>query len=136
MPENKPLIVVKKGALCTLTINNPKKRNALSPDCLADITQAFGNLAQDKDIRVAILRGAGDEAFSAGADITAMPTRDSRKVKQPRGNSTTASEAIRNYPFPVIAMLYGYTLGAGCVLAMAYLVSYPSETGREFSSYF
>ena len=119
MSEEKPLLVAKQGPLCTLTINHPEKRNALAPDCLLDITETFDALAHDENIRVVILRGAGEEAFSAGADITAMPTRDSGEVSRAGGDSTTASEAIQRFPFPVIAMLYGYTLGAGCVLAMA-----------------
>jgi enoyl-CoA hydratase/carnithine racemase len=120
MIEKKDLIVVKEGPLCTLTINNPGKRNALTPDCLFDIAQTFEELSRDDTIRVVILRGAGEEAFSAGADITAMPRRGvSVEVKKDQGDSTTASEAIQKFPFPVIAMLYGYTLGAGCVLAMA-----------------
>ncbi len=120
MNEKKELLVVKEGPLCTLTINNPNKRNALTPKCLFEITQTFQNLANDENIRVVILRGAGEEAFSAGADITAMPTRgDSVKIRKERGDSASASEAIQSFPFPVIAMLYGYTLGAGCVLAMA-----------------
>jgi enoyl-CoA hydratase/carnithine racemase len=119
MSEKEPVLVAKQGPVCTLTINNPEKRNALAPDCLLAITQAFEELARDENIRVVILRGAGEEAFSAGADITAMPTRDSGPVGRPKGDITTASEAIERFPFPVIAMLYGYTLGAGCVLAMA-----------------
>jgi enoyl-CoA hydratase/carnithine racemase len=119
MKEKKDLIVIKEEFICTLIINNPEKRNALTPDCLFDIAQTFDDLAHDENIRVAILRGAGDEAFSAGADITALPSRNSVEGKKDRGNIAMASEAIERFPFPVIAMLYGYTLGAGCVLAMA-----------------
>jgi enoyl-CoA hydratase len=120
MEEKKELIVVKDGPVCTLIINNPEKRNALNPDCLFTITQTFEELSHDKNIRVVIIRGAGEEAFSAGADIMAMPTRGgSVEVRKNQGDSTMASGAIQGFPFPVIAMLYGYTLGAGCVLAMA-----------------
>jgi len=117
MSEKKYLIAVKEGAICTLTINNPAKRNALNPECFTDIGETFEDLASDKDIRVVILRGAGEDAFSAGADIAAMPSRDSDKANSDgkgsptRGNASTASEAIQQFPFPVIAMLYGYTLG-------------------------
>jgi len=120
MNDKKELIVVKDGPICTLTINNPEKRNALKPECLYDITEAFNALAQDDTIRVAILRGAGEKAFSAGADIAAMPTRNSGESVPPRrGDSTTASQAIQRFPYPTIAMLYGYTLGAGCIMAMS-----------------
>jgi enoyl-CoA hydratase len=120
MEEKKDLIAVKNGPVCTLTINNPEKHNALNPDCLFTITQTFNELVLDKNIRIVILRGAGEEAFSAGADIIAMPTRGApTEDSKNQGDSTMASEAIQKFPFPVIAMLYGYTLGAGCILAMA-----------------
>ncbi len=118
MAEKQHLLIDKKGPVCTVTINNAEKHNALSPACLNSITQLFHYLAKDEAIRVVVLRGAGKEAFSAGADITAMPTRDSGDPDK-LGDISTASAAIRDYPYPVIAMLYGYTLGAGCVVAMA-----------------
>lgn len=122
MNEKPTLLVARNDAVCTLTINNPEKRNALSPACLYDITETFNRLAREDAPRVVILRGAGKDAFSAGADIVAMPTKNGATpspVEQRRGDITSASLAIQRYPYPVIAMLYGYTLGAGCILAMA-----------------
>jgi enoyl-CoA hydratase len=122
MNEKQTLLVTRNDAVCTITINNPEKRNALSPACLYDIAETFQELAREDATRVVILRGAGKDAFSAGADIVAMPTKNGAKplaMEQRRGDITSASLAIQNFPYPVIAMLYGYTLGAGCVLAMA-----------------
>ena len=119
MVEKQHLLVERQGAVCTVTINNREKRNALSPTCLYDMAELFGRLSEDDTVRVVVLRGAGREAFSAGADITAMPTRSFGSSGTRLGDIATASAAIRNFPYPVIAMLYGYTLGAGCVLAMA-----------------
>jgi enoyl-CoA hydratase/carnithine racemase len=119
MNEKTPLIVKKDGPICTMTINNPEKRNALTPECLSLIVETFDELAQDKDIRVAIIRGKGDTAFSAGADITEMPggvADDSLGIHE---DVVSAAEAVQRYPYPVVAMLNGYTLGAGCILAMA-----------------
>ena len=122
MTEKPNVIVTKQGAVCTVTINNPEKRNALSPPCLYDITRTFTDLSKDDTTRVVVLRGAGTAAFSAGADIVAMPVRGQDQpapAQQKVGDITTTALAIQNYPYPVIGMLYGYTLGAGCVLAMA-----------------
>ena len=122
MNEKRNLIVQKQGAICTISINNPEKRNALSPACLYDISETFNRLSGDPAIRVVILRGAGTDAFSAGADIAAMPTRGGNHITPPgdrQGDITSASLAIQQFPYPVIGMLYGYTLGAGCILAMA-----------------
>ena len=119
MVEKQNLLVDHQGAVCTVTINNREKRNALSPACLYDMAKLFQRLAEDDTVRVVVLRGAGREAFSAGADIAAMPTRSSGGSGTRLGDIAAASAAIRDFPYPVIAMLYGYTLGAGCVLAMA-----------------
>ncbi|MCJ7594176.1 MAG: enoyl-CoA hydratase/isomerase family protein [Desulfobacterales bacterium] len=115
-----PLILQKDGPVCTLMINNPEKRNALTPECFSKIIETFDTLSRDDEARVIIIRGTGDAAFSSGADITAMPGGE--KADSPEGmhgGAASASEAIRRCPFPVIAMLKGYTLGAGCILAMS-----------------
>jgi enoyl-CoA hydratase/carnithine racemase len=73
MNEKTPLIVKKEEPLCIITIDNPEKRNSLTPECLSQIIRTFDEFAQDETIRVVILRGKGDVSFSAGADITEMP---------------------------------------------------------------
>ncbi len=120
MLDRKNLLIVKKDAMCTVVINNPKKRNALTPECLFDIARTFDDLSRDQDIKVVILRGAGQEAFSAGSDISSMPRKgDSSGLKENQEDYSNTMEAIRRFPYPTIAMLYGYTLGAGCILAIA-----------------
>ena len=121
MTEKQNILITKQGTVTIVTINNPDKRNALSPSCLYDITETFNQLSQDDTPQVVILRGAGKDAFSAGADIAAMPTKAGNQATQldKVGDITSASLAIQKYPYPVVAMLYGYTLGAGCILAMA-----------------
>jgi enoyl-CoA hydratase len=119
MKDRKNLIVRKKEAICTVIINNPRKRNALTPECFFDVARTFDDLSHDESIKVVILRGEGEEAFSAGSDISSMPGReDSSELRENQGDYSRAMEAIQRYPLPVIAMLYGYTLGAGCILAM------------------
>jgi enoyl-CoA hydratase/carnithine racemase len=100
-------------------INNPEKRNALTPECCSRIIGALDELSRDKSVRVVVLRGVGDVAFSAGADIGAMPGREAEGPEGIHESVTRAAEALQQYPYPVIAMLNGYTLGAGCILAMS-----------------
>lgn len=119
MKETKHLIATKQGSVCTVIINNPQKKNALTPECFFDIVQTFDDLSLDKSIKVVILRGSGQDAFSAGSDISSIPTKgDSVKTTESQSDYSHAIEAIQRFPFPVIAMLYGFTLGAGCILAM------------------
>ena len=82
-------------------------------------TRTFEDLSRDQCIKVVILRGAGQEAFSAGSDISSMPRKgDSSELRENQGDYSQAMEAIQRFPYPTIAMLYGYTFGAGCILAM------------------
>ncbi|MFH1487770.1 MAG: enoyl-CoA hydratase-related protein [Pseudomonadota bacterium] len=119
MDEKIPLIVKNDPPLCTLMINNPAKRNALTPECCSKIMETFDALSRDEGVRVAVLRGVGGVAFSAGADIGAMPGREADGPEGIHEAVTRAAEAIQKYSYPVIAMLNGYTLGAGCILAMS-----------------
>ena len=122
MNKEPNILLHKKDAVCTVTINNPDRHNVLSPQCLYEIADVFRRIGEDDATRVVILRGAGKDAFSAGADISTMSTRDSNHSETSNfqyNDITAVSAAIRNYPYPVIAMLYGYTLGAGCILAMS-----------------
>ncbi len=119
MKDRENLLVIKQGAICTVVIDNPGKRNALTPECLFGIARTFDDLSHDHQIKVVVLRGTGEEAFSAGADISSMPTRGNFvEPREDQADYSQALEAIQGFPFPVIAMLYGYTLGAGCILAM------------------
>ncbi|MBN1849592.1 MAG: enoyl-CoA hydratase/isomerase family protein [Deltaproteobacteria bacterium] len=122
MTEQPNVILHWQGAICTVTINNPEKHNILTPPCLQEIAGTFKRLGEEDSSIVVILRGAGREAFSAGADIRTMPTRTSDQsgaAPLQHDDVSTAFNAILNYPHPVIAMIHGYALGAGCMLALA-----------------
>lgn len=119
MVELQPLIVKDGGAIATIMINNPEKMNALTEDCLRKITETFQLMTDRQDIRVVVLRGVGDQAFSAGADISSLPDRQYDMATERDLTIEQTVNAIRKYPFPVIAMLNGFTIGAGFILAMA-----------------
>jgi len=108
--SNELLIDVKEG-IATLTINRPEKRNLLSVNILNTLQTFFNNLPED--VRVVVIRGTGDDAFSSGFDISTI------------GVSALGSEvivieqtytAIRNSKVPTIAYLNGYAMGAACDL--------------------
>ncbi len=106
------------GHIARLTINRPDKLNALNAEVRCAIFGALDELADDDDVRVLVITGAGDKSFIAGADIGEF--KDARPVEQyrsmQRGNIYVA---IENFPKPVIAMINGFCLGGGCELAMA-----------------
>ena len=97
------VLVARDGAIATVTVNRPDARNALDAETLDSLHAAFGALALDAGVRCAILTGAGDRAFVAGADITSMADMDAAGglAFSERGQRVFAfMESLR---FPVIA---------------------------------
>ncbi|HIE16733.1 MAG TPA: enoyl-CoA hydratase/isomerase family protein [Dehalococcoidia bacterium] len=108
------LLVDKKDYICTVSINRPERRNALNPEVAHRLSETFNAIRPGGDVRVIVLRGAGDKAFCAGADLEAViGEADGGNVLQ------RAIESVIGCPCPVIAMIYGYAVGAGCDLAAA-----------------
>ncbi len=112
------VLTERDGAVATLTINRPDKRNALSTAVRQAFLAAFQPLVDDPSVRVIVLTGAGEKAFVAGADIAEFEARS--PVEQFRAmRAPSPLEAIERSPKPVIAAINGYCLGGGLELAMA-----------------
>jgi enoyl-CoA hydratase len=105
------------GRVAYVTVNNPEKRNALGISGKKQLAQAFRTLAGDKTLRVAVLTGAGERSFMAGADIAEMKDLTPEKAQEVHTWVHRACEAIRALPVPVIARINGYCFGAGMELA-------------------
>jgi enoyl-CoA hydratase len=106
--------------VATLTIHRPEKMNSLTPTLLLEIHKIMEEISADDDIRAIILRGAGDNAFCAGYDITELPTRispDQTDTLWEESPLTLAVGSMVNYPYPIIAMLNGHAFGGGLELA-------------------
>lgn len=116
MKEQDLLLVKNEAGVCTLTINRPEKRNALSQEIYSRLTEVFRSISEDGQTRVVVLRGAGEQAFSAGYDISRLGISEDYKNKDPMENVILAIESCA---VPVIAMIYGYCIAAGCGLAIA-----------------
>jgi enoyl-CoA hydratase/carnithine racemase len=121
MTDQPELLVQRQGYVCTLVINRPEKGNFLVPECLLNMADIIENLADEGSVRVLVIRGAGDKFFSAGFDISELPAAPSTGMKASLKKITPLEKAllsIRNFPYPVIAMLNGHALGGGCELAI------------------
>jgi len=105
------------GRVAYVTVDNPDKRNALGLEGKRQLALAFRQLARDKLLRVAVLTGAGDRSFMAGADLAEMKDLTPRQAHEVHAWVHHACEAIRALPVPVIARINGYCFGAGMELA-------------------
>lgn len=115
------LIVEKQDRVGTIVINRPERRNALSPLMLFKMAELLAELQKGDEIRCVVIRGAGDKAFSAGYDISDLPvdlTPEMAEEFRTKNPLRTALKAVINFPYPVIAMINGHAIGAGCELAM------------------
>jgi enoyl-CoA hydratase/carnithine racemase len=105
------------GHVAYVAVDNPGRRNALGIAGKKALTQAFKQLGADKALRVAVLTGAGERSFIAGADIAEMRGLTPKGAKEEHTWTHRACEAIRALPVPVIARINGYCFGAGMELA-------------------
>jgi enoyl-CoA hydratase len=105
------------GRVAHVTVNNPEKRNALGIAGKKALTKAFKDLARDKMLRVAVLTGAGERSFMAGADIAEMKDITPKKAHDVHEWVHRACDSIRTLPVPVIARINGYCFGAGMEIA-------------------
>ncbi len=107
------------GMIATVTIDNPGRLNALSQDMWKQLRAVFEQLSADLSLRCVVIRGAGDSAFAAGADIAAFEKErfDIPSAKQYGVSVHTALDAVENCPHPVIAMIKGPCVGGGLEIA-------------------
>ncbi|TYP99953.1 enoyl-CoA hydratase [Tenacibaculum adriaticum] len=114
------ILVDNNNGLGTITINRPKKLNALNKATIEELHHAFKNLNEDKSVKVILITGSGEKAFVAGADISEFAhfsVQDGGKLAA-KGQEILF-DFVENLSTPVIALVNGFALGGGLELAMA-----------------
>jgi enoyl-CoA hydratase len=128
-----PLLFEEDGPIALLTLNRPDKLNALDSTLLGavgDVVTALAARPAATRPRAAILTGAGDKAFAAGADITELSRLRPEQARLLSQNGQRVGRVLEEAPFPVIAAVNGFALGGGCELALACDFIYASERAR------
>ena len=106
------------GRVAYVTINNPAKRNAMAAEDRRQLAATMRELAQDDELRVAVITGAGDKSFIGGANIGQMSTFPNPDAAAEGSRMThLACDSMRRMPVPVIARINGYCLGTGMEIA-------------------
>ena len=118
MADFSKIVYEKKGRIAYVTLNRPESMNAVDPDTSRELLRAFSDFRDDDGLWVAILTGAGEKAFSAGADLVAMAQAfakgDLSAYAVPFGGITRGFETWK----PMIAAINGYCLAGGLELAL------------------
>jgi enoyl-CoA hydratase/carnithine racemase len=124
MTDVKPTVHVEiqertAGHIAWVRMDNQRRLNAGSMPLVADLKAAFENLARDGQLRAAVLTGAGEKAFMAGADLNELATLQPDSARHFITQLHLAARAFRALTVPVIGRLRGFCLGAGLELAAA-----------------
>ena len=120
----------KDEGVCIVKINRPTKLNAMNIDVAGELISTFQQLDKDDSVKVIVLTGEGDKAFSAGADIEYMSkiSADESEVYAKLGQEVTGT--IENVSKPTIAAVNGFALGGGCEVAMSCDIRIASDNAR------
>jgi enoyl-CoA hydratase len=112
------LLVEVADGVARVTLNRPEVRNALDEALLRELEAALRRLEDDPDARVVVLRGAGERAFCAGADLNRVADRGTTlQARESFGGLGRILEHMARMRTPVIAQVHGYALAGGCGLA-------------------
>ncbi len=130
MPERHYVHLDRDEEIAILTIDRQRKLNALNPQVVAGIAEAFEALRDDASVRGVILTGAGEKAFVAGADIGVLAEMTPLSAVDVSRQGQEVLRTIERFPKPVMAAVGGFALGGGCELALACHLRIASANAR------
>lgn len=119
MDTGQEILLEREGAIAKIIINRPWVRNAFTIAMWEQLGQAVRSLSDDPSLRVLVVQGAGDEAFTSGSDIGEFGNMSHQEVNDSFEVMEEAISRVEDLPIPTIACLNGYALGGGLELALA-----------------
>ncbi len=119
MMSYKKLLVEKKAGIGWITFNRPEFLNALDAEARRELIDALNEMETDSEVRVVAITGAGEKAFSAGADVRMFVDITPTQAKEYVGLAKAATRKIETLTKPVIAAVNGYAFGGGLEIALA-----------------
>lgn len=132
MSEAPKLLLEKDGPIGWIVFNQPEKRNAVSQEMWELMPEYVHELAGDDAVRVVVLRGAGDQAFVAGADISQFKERRRNMADEAEYSRISArgQEALAGLSKPLLAMIHGYCVGGGVSIAITCDIRIAADNAR------
>lgn len=124
------LLVEKRGGIAWVTLHRPEVLNALNAKLVDELDRAFGEMAEDNEVSVLVLTGAGEKAFAAGADISEIHKKDALGGVAMAEKGQRVLRLLETMGKPSIAAVNGFALGGGCEIAMACTIRVASEKAK------
>jgi len=119
-----------ENGIAQITVNRPDKLNALSGAVVVELQNAFERVATAAGIRAAIVTGAGEKAFVAGADINELAVLSAFEAREYSLRGQQTFRALEKCGKPTVAAVNGFALGGGLELAMACAVRFASDNAK------
>jgi enoyl-CoA hydratase/carnithine racemase len=123
------IIAERRGAVGSITIDNPDRHNAISNPMWTAITEAALAFGADPEVRVVTIEGSGRKAFASGADISRFESAEG-PVTRGGGAFTTACATVHGLAKPTVAVIRGWCLGGGMALAISCDLRLANEAAR------
>ncbi len=124
------LLTQLENGILTITINRPDKLNALNKTVMSELNEAVDEIYKNDNIRSAIITGAGNKAFVAGADISEFSGLSAEEGMALSEKGQILFFKIEDCSKPIIAAVNGFALGGGCELAMSCHFRIASENAK------
>ena len=119
------------GNIATVTLNRPEKRNSITPEMMVELDSIFASLETNGDVRFVVVTGAGDKAFSTGADLKSFASHDRDSARRnwiPSGHRIY--RRLAQLPQLTVALINGDVMGGGLELALACDFKIAVDTAR------
>ncbi len=126
------ILVERREHIATVVFNRPTMRNAFNLAMWTALPGIVDELTRDAGVRAIVLRGAGQEAFASGADISEFKEHRKDRATAEAYNAQTgkAYHAIEACPKPTVAMIYGFCMGGAVAIAMGCDLRFTADTGK------